>query len=241
MSAIQFGKENIPYELTWSNKRKTLGISVHDDNVLVTAPFGTSKELINAVLYKKAPWIRKQLLDYTKINPYSEKKAFISGEKLHYLGRSYRLKVLKDDAIKTAVFKFYRGTFFATVPASLQESQYRDALYPLYKEWIITKANSFVQERYLRFCSKLGETPTQIQIKEQNKRWGSCTPEGKVLLNWRIFLAPTSIVDYVLAHELAHLKYMDHSPQFWNTIKILLPEYEDKKEWLRMNGKQLYT
>lgn len=126
------------------------------------------------------------------------------------------------------------------MPDDLDETEYRSTLYPLYKAWIIAKALPFTQKRLQRFTEKVQEIPAQIQIKEQEQRWGSCTPDGKILLNWRIFLAPTSVVDYILVHELAHLKDLNHSADFWNTVKMLLPNYEDKKEWLRINGTKLY-
>ena len=114
-------------------------------------------------------------------------------------------------------------------------------LYPLYKEWITKKGTKFIQERIPRFTLKLQEEPIAVQIREQKQRWGSCTPTGKILLNWHVFLAQTSVIDYVLAHELAHLKHLNHSYEFWSTVKMLLPNYEEKKEWLRINGKKLYV
>lgn len=238
---IQFGSEKIHYELCWSNKRKTLGISVRSDKVSVTAPEGTTEEKIKQLLMKKAPWIRKQLQDYQEINPFMQERDFFSGEKLPYLGRLYRLKVVKEANLQTSHFKFQQGTFIATVPDFLSETEYRHVIYPLYKAWVIARATTFTQERLHRFTVKVREKPTNIQIKEQKQRWGSCTPDGKILLNWRIFLAPASVVDYVLVHELAHLKDMNHSADFWNTIKMILPNYEDKKEWLRINGRKLYV
>lgn len=71
-------------------------------------------------------------------------------------------------------------------------------------------------------------------------RWGSCTATGNLILNWKVFLAPMPVVDYVIAHEMAHLKVMDHSPKFWETLEMLDPGYKEKKEWLRINGRKLY-
>ena len=240
MPVILFGKEIIPYELFWSEKRKTLGISVQGNIVQVTAPNGVSEENVINILNKKAPWIRKQLEEYKEINSFTEEKKFIAGEKLPYLGRAYRLKIIKEDYVQESGFKFYQGMFVGTVSTSLQEDQYRQELYPLYKKWVISRADTFIQDRRKRFSIKIGESPTKIQVKEQKKRWGSCTPDGKILFNWRIFLAPTSVVDYVLIHELTHLIHMNHSYDFWNTIKMVLPDYEIKKEWLRINGRKLY-
>ncbi|BFH15659.1 M48 family metallopeptidase [Paenibacillus melissococcoides] len=87
-----------------------------------------------------------------------------------------------------------------------------------------------------KFTIKFTHQPKAIIIRDQEQRWGSCTPAGNIILNWRIFLAPASVVDYVLVHELAHLKYMNHSKEYWDTVRMLLSEYEEKKEWLRLNG-----
>ncbi|WP_371684407.1 M48 family metallopeptidase [Rummeliibacillus sp. TYF005] len=79
-----------------------------------------------------------------------------------------------------------------------------------------------------------------MTIKDQQQRWGSCTANQQVLLNWHIFLAPMQAIDYVIAHELAHLTVMDHSEAFWDTLSMLYPEYVASKEWLRIHGRQLY-
>jgi predicted metal-dependent hydrolase len=164
-----------------------------------------------------------------------QERSFLSGEKLPYLGRQYRLKVIKTDTYEPC-FRFYQGRFLAEIPTGISEEEHRDILYPLYVNWVKQRANEFAHDRLKRFTLKLQQAPKQVIIKEQEQRWGSCTPAGNVLLNWRIFLAPTSIIDYVLAHELVHLKHMNHSKDYWDSLKMLLPDYEQRKEWLRING-----
>lgn len=241
MRIITFGKETIPYELIWSNKRKTVGVAVKKDRIYITAPEGTAVETIDHIVKEKMPWIRKQLQENEEVQGERIENQFLSGEKLPYLGREYRLKVHKGTNGTTPTFRFYQGKFYAAVPGSLPEEQYREMLYPLYKEWITKKGTKFIQERIPRFTLKLQEEPIAVQIREQKQRWGSCTPAGKILLNWHVFLAQTSVIDYVLVHELAHLKHLNHSYEFWSTVKMLLPNYEEKKEWLRINGKKLYV
>ena len=106
----------------------------------------------------------------------------------------------------------------------------------MYVNWVKQRANAFAHDRIKRFTLKLQQEPNKIIIKDQEQRWGSCTPSGNILLNWRIFLAPTSMIDYVLAHEFVHLKHMNHSKEYWDTLRMLLPDYEQRKEWLRING-----
>lgn len=239
MYVIKFGSQTIPYDLLRSDSRKSISISVDENGVRVVAPTEANTQKIEDLVSKKAPWIRKQLLYFNEVKKETSKRLFLSGEKLPYLGRNYRLKIIKETNSKTVDFRFHQGRFEARIPNSLETSQYRDALYPLYTDWIKSRGESFAKERYKRFTNKFEYNPQKIIIRDPQKRWGSCTPNGTIILNWKVFLAPTSIIDYVLVHELAHLKHMDHSPEYWETVRMLLPDYEERKEWLRVHGKTL--
>lgn len=235
MHSIQFGNQTIPYTLSRSHRRKTLSISVNRHGVSVISPSDIDIEKIESTLHKKAVWIIKQLADFDEMKINVKERSFLSGEKLPYLGRHYRLKVQKTDCDQPS-FRFYQSRFLAEIPNGRNEGEYRDLLYPLYVNWVKERADLFAQNRIQRFTLKLQQEPKKIIIKEQEQRWGSCTSAGNILLNWRIFLAPTSIIDYVLAHELVHLKHMNHSNEYWETLRMLLPDYEQRKEWLRING-----
>jgi predicted metal-dependent hydrolase len=235
MHSIKFGNQTIPYTLKNSHRRKTLSISVDQHGVSVISPSEVAQETIELTLHKKAPWIIKQLTDFDEMNTKTKKRAFLSGEKLMYLGRNYRLKVIKTNCTEPT-FRFYQGGFAAELPMECKEEEHRELIYPLYIEWIKNRAKVFAAERIKRFSIKLQKEPNKIMIKDQEQRWGSCTPAGNILLNWRIFLAPVSIIDYVLAHELVHLKHMNHSKEYWETLRMLLPDYDQRKEWLRING-----
>ncbi len=240
MHYIQFGTQTIQYELSRSNRRKSVSISIDQHGVKVVAPTSTNHDIIENILHQKGAWIRNQLTNYEEMNQSSLKRKFISGEKLPYLGRQYRLKVIKTNDSIASTFRFHKGQFVAELHENILECQHREMLFPLYTEWVTKRGQQFSKERMNRFTIKFPYRPNVIKVKEQEQRWGSCTPAGNILLNWRIFLAPASVVDYVLAHELAHLKYMNHSKEYWETLRMLLPDYEEKKEWLRVNGKTLY-
>lgn len=239
MNSIQFGNQTILYTLKTSQRRKTLSISVDQDGVSVISPSEISFGKIESTLHKKARWIIKQISDFSEMNTNVSQRNFLSGEKLPYLGRHYRLKIIKTDKVKPS-FRFFQGRFVAELSKDIPEDDYRNLLYPLYVDWVKQKAYGFTHDRLQRFTLKLQQEPQKVVIKEQEQRWGSCTPAGTILLNWRIFLAPTSIIDYVLAHELVHLKHMNHSKEYWDTLRMLLPDYEQRKEWLRINGGIFY-
>lgn len=235
---IQFGKRIIPYILQESSTRKTLSIAVEDGQVIVTIPSGTEANKYELILSQKAPWMLKQLAHFEEMSSSTRTLQFRSGEKLPYLGRYYRLKV-QSKAVSAPSFRFFKGHFEANIPLELTTEDYRAHLYPLYQDWIMQKGKRFASKRIIRFTQRLGESPHDLSVRNMEKRWGSCTAQGRILLNWRIFLAPVSIVDYVLAHEMAHLKEMNHTQAYWDTLRMLLPDYEERKEWLRLNGSQL--
>ncbi|WP_433947038.1 M48 family metallopeptidase [Paenibacillus sp. SN-8-1] len=238
---LQFGKRTIPFSVQESSNRKTLSISVEDGQVMVTIPTGTEEKTYRQILHKKAPWVLKQLAEFEEMSTATRRiLQFRSGEKLPYLGRYYRLKV-QQEKIVAPKFRFFKGQFEASLPEQVSTAEHRDHLYPLYRDWIIQKGKTFADKRITRFTQRLGEVPSNLTIRSMEKRWGSCTRNRHILLNWHIFLAPVSMVDYVLAHELAHLKEMNHTPEYWNTLRMLLPDYEERKEWLRINGSQLYV
>lgn len=238
-NSIQFGNTIIPYTLKESSKRKTINVTVENNQVFITIPKGIEKFIYENVIHKKAAWILKQLNDYKEIQVTNHKLQFRSGEKLPYLGRHYRLKVTKSK-IPRAILYFSKGRFEAFIPENVLLENQRDYLYPLYVNWIQAKGRHFAEKRIERFIQRLGKAPTGIAVRNMEKRWGSCTPQQKILLNWRIFLAPVSMVDYVLAHEIAHLKEMNHTAVYWETLRMLIPDYEERKEWLRINGNQFY-
>jgi predicted metal-dependent hydrolase len=236
---IQYGNKTIPYILKESSNRKTINLTVEDGQVSIVIPKGTDKSTYEPVVHKKASWILKQLADYEEINSCSRELQFRSGEKLPYLGRYYRLQVTKNTNYPPSLH-FSKGRFRATIPNELSLEEQRNHLYPLYMNWVQNKGQHFAEKRIERFTQRLGHAPTSIVVRNMEKRWGSCTPQHKIFLNWHIFLAPVSMVDYVLAHEVAHLKEMNHTHAYWETLRMLIPDYEERKEWLRINGNQLY-
>ena len=100
-------------------------------------------------------------------------------------------------------------------------------------------AEKRLNERVSAYTSKVSVEPKAVVVKNQMKRWGSCTSEGTLYLNWRIIMAPMSVVDYVIVHELTHMQTPDHSSAFWKDVSKVLPDYERRKEWLRVNGPTL--
>lgn len=210
-----------------------------ENGMRLVVPEDTDEAKIELALKKKAPWILNKLADFREIRNLSTHHEFISGEKFPYLGRQYRLKVTTDDAVSDAALRFLNGRFFATVPKSHEDSWRQERLYDLFKQWYITNGLKKINERLKLYSPRMESFASQVVIKEQQARWGSCTKNGTININWKILMAPMKIVDYVVVHELAHFHHPDHSNAFWSKVQSILPDYQERKEWLRIHGPTL--
>jgi predicted metal-dependent hydrolase len=240
MPSFQFGQTTIDYTLKCKPDIKDISIAVEWlEGVTVTSPENMDEKQLVKVLYKKAPWILNKWYELNEIADTPQPKEFVSGEKFLYLGKGYRLKVNKSDSIHKITLAFYQGRFHANVPSNIPDGDRRKQFSSLFKEWYILHGQAKVNERLSIYCPKMDLTPQKIALKEQRMRWGTCTSAGAIYLNWRVMMAPMSVIDYVIVHELTHLKYQDHSKLYWQLVKSILPDYEQRKEWLRINGPKL--
>jgi predicted metal-dependent hydrolase len=240
MPSFKYGTTIIDYKLIRNPQTESVSIAVEWQNgVTITAPNSLPIDTINSTLYKKGTWILNKWYEVNEILEAPMPKEYVSGEKFAYLGRHYKLKVHKEDALKMTSVKLYRGRFLAYVPKNLSAKEQRDELYLAFKKWYILHGQTKVQERQNLYQQIMDVTALKVALKEQRMRWGTCTKEGAIYLNWRIVMAPVSVLDYVLVHELAHIKYPDHSNEFWRFVQSILPDFEQRKEWLRINGPKL--
>jgi len=106
-------------------------------------------------------------------------------------------------------------------------------------QWYRNHADQKIRERVKKYQKQIGEEPNSIKVKKQKKRWGSCSSKRNLNFNWKLIMAPMSVVDYLVVHELSHLKYPNHSKEFWQLVEAVIPNYEEKQEWLRVNGRKL--
>ncbi len=237
MPILELPSQKLNYQIKFSKKRKTIGISVDRDNGLsVYAPEGTSQSEINQILMKKQNWITQKIQIFSEVLPPPPPKEFVSGERLPYIGRYYRLQVERKDT-KSVKFEFHRGKFIATVPNTGEK--YSENIKKLAIKWYKNQALKKIQNRVDIYAPKVGEYPTKIRIRNFKMRWGTCQENGTIDFNWRIIMAPMSIIDYVVVHELCHLVVKNHSKAYWRKVSAIIVDYKKRIEWLRINGAQL--
>jgi predicted metal-dependent hydrolase len=222
MSSIQFGSKQIDFRLEHTS-RKSLGITVTPDMyVLVKAPANASLEKVKEKLRIKAPWIIKQQSFFLSFHPKTPSRKFIAGETHLYLGRQYRLKILKSEIESVKI----KGKFIEVKTANKSRAK------QLVNEWYLQNARlkfHAIAKSIIEKFRKHKVNPSSIILREMPTRWGSCTPKGKIILNPELIKAPKGCIEYVIIHELCHLIYHDHTQKFVDLQTKEMPDWEKWK------------
>ncbi|MBN1214490.1 MAG: M48 family metallopeptidase [Candidatus Lokiarchaeota archaeon] len=236
---VKFGKKNYRYKIEKTH-RKTVGIIVDPDgSIIVRAPYDMEENIVIEAVNRKRKWIADKIKYNEKVKPPIPKiQEPISGEIVRYKNNIYHLQVHNSDEKKTRVVRVCR-TLHVYVNEDLSDNARTGEIKNVIVDWYKNKARKFITKRVRRYSHYLKQVPKGIKIREIKLRWGSCTPEGILLFNWRIMMAPVPAIDYVVIHELSHLHDPDHSASFWDMVESLQPTYRKWKEWLHIYGKQL--
>ena len=228
MLEITFGKQRIPFALDF-RERTRLAISVHPDrSVSVVAPCGrTVAEVLDRV-QKRAAWIVKQRSHFDQFHPLTPPRRYVAGETHLYLGRQYRLKLISDDkpAVKLV------GAFLRVHLSSRNDT---DKIRHMLDAWYQNHARHIFSRRLevcLESARALGPLEPDIVIRKMSKRWGSCTNAKCILLNTELVKTPLYCIEYVILHELCHLKVHNHSPAFYQLLDRCMPDWERRKKRL---------
>ena len=236
-SAIVWGGTLLSYTIRRSPMRKkTVAVTVDPvGGVLLVAPEHLATDRLDGIVARKAGWIVRRLRRARSHGLPLAPREFVSGESVLYLGRHYRLKVhphaTGDGAPGGAKL---RGGWLH-VPATegaRQAAEVRQALI----SWLHRHATERLPERVAAWRAKAGVAMPRVVIADQRKRWGSCGRTGTLRLNWRIVQAPMRLVDYVVVHELVHLRHRGHDRDYWQALGRVMPDYERRREELRQCG-----
>lgn len=226
---IKYGETSIEYALI-RRDRKTMGIEVHPDGtVQVIAPQDVSLAQVNDRVLKRAAWILKQQRTFNSYPPPLPPREFVSGETYRYLGRQYRLKVIEaeHDAVR-----LWRGRIEVATSMPREREQVRK----LVRTWFRSNATRVFKERY-EHTRKVAIThginhQDGFRLLNMEKRWGSCTPGGILLLNPTLISAPKACIDYVITHELVHTVEHNHGPRFTQLLSQIMPDWEERRSRL---------
>lgn len=239
---VPFGRSIIDYRIERSHRRKTVTIAVEPSaGVVLKAPVDATIRRLDDVVRTKAAWILQRLLEFRELGPAPTPKEFVAGESYSYLGRSYRLKIdpLSEGSKPAASL---RGAFLTISVPRASVAEAHDLLVKrTVVAWYRKQAARRLPERVEVYTSRAGLRIPPVLVREQEKRWGSCSSKGELRFNWRVMMAPMSLVDYVVAHEVCHLVVRDHSTRFWKLLATILPDYEERRTRLRADGARFHV
>jgi predicted metal-dependent hydrolase len=224
--------KDIHFKLIKSKRRrKTISVHIKEDGTIVIhAPYRTSNGEIEKFIKEKQSWIIEKVSEREKRIKEVE-KAFLPGEKFLYLGESYPLQIDKSNTEEPPL-KLSFGHFI------LNEDHIEEAR-ELFILWYKRQAKEKIVERTHYYSSRLQLFPEAIRITSANCRWGSCSRDNRLSFAWRMIMAPLPVIDYILIHELVHIREKNHSKRFWNYLESILPDYRKHRYWLRENGHSL--
>jgi predicted metal-dependent hydrolase len=226
---LRLDDHTLDYRLLRS-KRRTIGFLIDDEGLRVTAPRWVTVAEIELAITEKRVWIFKKINEQRErsVRRLQPPMEWRDGARLPYLGADIVVRIA--DAANTGIrFDEQTRELHVSLPASATEQQLKDRV----QGWLQAEAKRVFAERLDIYASKLGVTFKGFALSSASTQWGSCTADGRIRLNWRLMHFALSNIDYVVAHELSHLREMNHGPQFWATVQSLLPEFETARKTLR--------
>ncbi len=256
-ASIKFDGRRIEYTIIRSARRKkTIEIILDpQQGVVVRSPARTPRKEIAALVRERAHWILRKATDNI-LRP--TPRRFTDGETLFYLGREVPIvsesaedtevgidlgsgKMLRFNTPAEVSVRLEDDAFRISIPAGISEEERIASVRAALERWYRREAARLLPDVVARWQSKVSrKEPMRVLIRNQRKRWGSCSSDGSIRLNWRIIMAEPALIDYVVVHELAHLSVMDHSPRYWKQVERALPDHRDRRKRLNEVGAQFW-
>ncbi|PKL66073.1 MAG: M48 family peptidase [Methanomicrobiales archaeon HGW-Methanomicrobiales-3] len=210
------------------SRRRSIALEVTPQaTLIVRAPHRVPQAHIDTLIREKSAWIHRKFAE-VKQRPQAIVHQYGEGEVFWFLGRQYPLQYVDDG----------RTTIGRTDRLLVPRAFHPEVRLHI-RRWYVQEAASEIGSRCMYFSMMTGYSPASVRISDAKQRWGSCTSRGGLNFSWRLIQAPLEIVDYVIVHELVHLRQMDHSPLFWKKVEGLMPDYERRRQWLKENERLL--
>ncbi|MCX8159709.1 MAG: M48 family metallopeptidase, partial [Candidatus Saccharicenans sp.] len=212
------------------SKRRTVGLEINDrGELIIRAPEGLGQAAIDEIIERHRRWIDRKLAEVEKRRQMFRPKKFVEGERFLWLGQEYPLVISSEShpALK------FNGREF--VLSARWQGRAREIFKKLYRQ----KALAYLSHRTRQLAELNGFRFARFRLSSAKTRWGSCSARGTVSLTWRLIMAPPEIIDYVIIHELAHTREKNHSRNFWELVEEQLPDYRERRRWLKKFGFRL--
>jgi predicted metal-dependent hydrolase len=226
---------DIDYQLLQGTDRRTTDIVIERNGLIVVhPPMDYTPEQVDAVVESKRMWIYRNLADWRDLNTTAVVREWVNGETFLYLGCAYRLSLVAE---QDCDLKLKEGRF--CLSRKLIDIGSAEAAKKAFETYYSDKGLLRINERVKYFAAKVGVTPKSVKIRDMGYRWASCNKNNELSFHWKCMMAPPKIIDYIIVHELCHIHHLNHSDAFWNEVDKIMPDYRERKEWLRQNGANL--
>ncbi len=222
-------EELTPIVLRSKKRKRTLSLRIDDDGmVIVQVPYRTPEKDVTAFVRSRQAWIEKNLaLHRQRSRECGGPRRFVSGDTFLYLGDTYPLEICERKegqplTLAHGIFRLYRGS--------------REKARELFVKWYAGRAKEIIAERVDHYRRQLRFPPIEVRITGAQSRYGSCSADNRLSFSRRLVMAPYPVIDYVIIHELAHIKHKNHSKRFWGFVEEMAPDYRKHRQWLNDNN-----
>ncbi len=207
------------------SRRRTIGLVITNEaKLIVRAPHWTPVHEIESMVAQKSRWIDAKKAFFAKRQ--ARRKQYVEGEEFLFLGQNYLLRFV-EDLPKALILDEKALMICQAVARNVQDH---------IGSWYQKEALEHISERVAFYAAQTGLSYRSVKVNAARTRWGSCSHTGALNFCWRLIMAPPRIVDYVVVHELMHLKQPNHSARFWAEVAQLVPDYRQDEQWLKENG-----
>ncbi|MEG6523278.1 M48 family metallopeptidase [Desulfotomaculum sp. 1211_IL3151] len=231
--AIQLGGKKIPYLLRESSRAKNISLKISIEKGLeVVVPVNYPTGQVETLLREKGEWILQKLTLISQRAQQKKENSLAEKHAVRFLGKSYPVVLVFQQGYPEV--ELVEDRIIVMLPR-----EYQDRVAQIIESWLRYQAKKIIMQRLEVVAKVFGVHYKQVFIKDQKTRWGSCSSQGNLNFNYRLVMAPLSVIDYLVAHEAAHLIEMNHSKKFWALVERICPNYKVQRKWLKEHGTEL--
>ncbi|WP_347331473.1 M48 family metallopeptidase [Marinimicrobium locisalis] len=223
------------YRIKRSARRRTVSLEIRDAQLLVRAPVGVPERDLARFVRQKALWIDRKISAQKALLARVPDYRYISGTRLPFMGTELTLQVGEGPAGR--IERVDQVLAVATSRRSRRPGE--EQARTLVEGWYRAQSRERLTEKTQSLSRRMGLECTAVNIRRTKSKWGHCTSRGEIQYNWQILLAPEPVVDYLVAHEVCHLRHHNHSRAFWRLVEQVCPDYRRQRDWLKANGRCL--
>ena len=231
------------YQIRRSAKAKRLRIVVKPDRVELVAPMRMPESQIHHFAHSQQEWIRQAqqriLIKSQNTVLGFAPETYADGVSLPFQGKELLIRIRQHNHKRITIEGINSHTLLIKLPETLNVALHQQSIRVTLEKWFKQQAQFQVEELINQHAPRYNLQPRSVRIKTQRSRWGSCGPHNDINLNWLLMLAPAATLEYVVVHELCHIRHKNHSPAFWDLVALHLPEYQQQRQWLKQNGQRL--